>query len=126
MYTSYLYFIDYAYDKFPPEGFTEEVFNKYSMKACNKIDIYTQNRLKKLEEIPEKIQNLECECILVLKKYDDLVTNIGNVKSVSNDGYQVQYAEIDNEKSTNNKEQEIFNLVTEYAHDYCFRGVNRG
>lgn len=126
MYTSYLYFLDYAYDRQPPIGFTEKEFNKYSMKACNKIDIYTQNRLKNLEEIPEKIQNLECECILVLKKYDDLDTNIGNVKSVSNDGYQVQYSGIDTEKSSDNKEQEIFNLVTDYAREYCFRGVNRG
>ena len=61
MYTSYLYFIDYAYNKFPPEGFTEEVFNKYDVEILsvqkiknNRTDSYTFKLFSRCKDASSK------------------------------------------------------------------------
>ena len=57
--------------------------------ARKKLDLYTQNRLQKLTEIPEDIKTLMFLLVGKLKSHEERDT--GGISSVSNDGYAVSY-----------------------------------
>ena len=64
------------------------------------------------------------ELICILYNYNEANDKIGNVKSVSNDGYSVTYNDVNTEKSDDSHENKIYSLITEYARDYCWRGLD--
>lgn len=102
---------------------TETQFANLEYKARTKVDKYTQNRIISIETIPENIKRLMVEIINILYNYNQSNNQIGNVKSVSNDGYSVTYNDINTEKSDDTLENKIYSLITEYAKDYCWRGL---
>ena len=96
----------------------EMPFNLLEFEARRKIDIYTFNRVKDLDTIPQEVKLCEYNLINSIKGYYETSKNVGangNVKSENTDGYSISYitaSEIsDIVKSKNN---ELDNLIRTY------------
>lgn len=101
---------------------TYSAFLIYESRARKKLDLYTQNRLQKLAEIPEDIKTLVYLLIGEMTANEERGTD--GIASVSNDGYAVSY-----EKRTETEEASesaMLALIREYAAPWCFRGIDRG
>lgn len=69
-------------------------FNVLEFEARRKIDIYTFNRVKDLQEIPQEVKLCEYNLINSIKNYYETSNNVGangNVKSENTDGYSISY-----------------------------------
>lgn len=104
---------------------SEEQFKRYELKARVKLDYYTQNRLENLETIPEKIKYLMYELITIIYSEDENKKDKGIVQSVSNDGYSVTYENVNPNEENESLEVKLHSLITEYATEYCYRGVEK-
>lgn len=99
---------------------TSSAFLILESRARKKLDLYTQNRLQKLTEIPEDIKTLMFLLVGELKAHEERDT--GGISSISNDGYAVSY-----EKGTEAEdalESVMLSLIREYAAPWCFRGID--
>lgn len=98
-------------------------FERYELKARMKVDYYTQNRIRKLSEITHEIKVLMVELILLFIEYDQEKSEKGIIQSVSNDGYSVTYQNNNITEENELFEVKLHSLITDYATEYCFRGV---
>ena len=90
--------------------------------ARKKLDLYTQNRIAALDEIPDDIKML---MFLLISKLEALQErDTGGVASVSNDGYAVSYES--GKDAQDAAERAMLTLIREYAAPWCFRGLDRG
>lgn len=120
----YLTFNEFTQYNIQPFQLTEPQFESYECKARMKVDRYTQNRISNLETIPENIKILMVELICILYSSQEAFNQAGNVKSVSNDGYSVTYSDVNTDSVTSTEETKIYSLITDYAKDYCWRGLD--
>ena len=107
-----------SYEEYVSLGGTlEEVpFNELEFECRRIIDIRTQNRLKKVNEIPEEVKMLENKMIRELQTYYETISKAQNgIQSENTDGYSVTYisnVEIARLIEENNKDLE--ELVSTY------------
>ena len=93
-------------------------FNVLEFEARRKIDIYTFNRIKKLDAIPQEVKLCEYNLINSIKGYYDTSNNIninGNIKSENTDGYSISYitaSEISD--IVKSKENELNDIIKTY------------
>ena len=72
----------------------EMPFNLLEFEARRKIDIYTFNRVKDLDVIPQEVKLCEYKLINSIKGYIEASNSIsanGNVASENTDGYSISY-----------------------------------
>lgn len=72
----------------------EMPFNLLEFEARRKIDIYTFNRVKDLDVIPQEVKLCEYKMINSIKGYIEASNSIsanGNVASENTDGYSISY-----------------------------------
>jgi hypothetical protein len=82
------------YDELGGSPMEEMPFNLLEFEARRKIDIYTFNRVKDLQEIPQEVKLCEYNLINSIKNYYETSNNVGangNVKSENTDGYSISY-----------------------------------
>lgn len=99
---------------------TTQEFERYEMKARQKVDYYTQSRIEEVKEIPTKIKYLMLELIEMMNSYEKNSESSEGIKEISNDGYTVSYD--DKEQANNAIEFKAYSLIHEYAKEYCYRG----
>lgn len=121
MYLTYDEFLEYNVYDFELD---ENQFKNYEYKARMKVDRFTQNRISKLDTTPENIKRLMVELINILYTHQENLNQAGNIKTVSNDGYSVTYGDLDSESAVNIVENKIYSLITDYARDFCWRGID--
>ena len=96
----------------------EMPFNLLEFEARRKIDIYTFNRVKDLETIPQEVKLCEYNLINSIKNYYETSNNVGangNVKSENTDGYSISYitaSEISN--IVKSKSDELDDIIRTY------------
>ena len=106
------------YDELGGSPMEEMPFNLLEFEARRKIDIYTFNRVKDLETIPQEVKLCEYNLINSIKNYYETSNNVGangNVKSENTDGYSISYItanEISDIVKSKNKELE--NIIRTY------------
>jgi len=82
------------YDELGGSPMEEMPFNLLEFEARRKIDIYTFNRVKDLDTIPQEVKLCEYNLINSIKNYCETSNNVGangNVKSENTDGYSISY-----------------------------------
>ena len=96
-------YIDWEYYSSLYDTVSEEDFDKFNMKACAKLDVYTHMRARNFMAIYDadiattfqkqtytQIRNTVCELINIVSVQD--ATGMGSgIASVSNDGYSETY-----------------------------------
>ena len=88
-------------------------FNLSEFEARKKIDVLTQNRLKKAEDIPQEVKL--CEYNIISKVDEYLKNNISGISSESTDGYSVTYKDIKQVIEEKNTEIEDIILTELYG-----------
>lgn len=91
-------------------------FNVLEYEVRRKIDIRTQNRLKKLEEIPQEVKMCENKMINSIEKYTETTNSTnGNVASINTDGYSESYVTTAKIKEViNSKKVELEDIMRSY------------
>ena len=98
-------------------GTLEEVpFNELEFECRRIIDSRTQNRLKKVDKIPEEVKMLVNKMIKYLQGYYNSTNQVSNgVQSENIDGYSVTYiSSSDIQQMLTNKIDELEDLVSTY------------
>lgn len=106
------------YDELGGSPMEEMPFNLLEFEARRKIDIYTFNRVKDLETIPQEVKLCEYNLINSIKNYYETSNNVGangNIKSENTDGYSISYitaSEISN--IVKSKSDELDDIIRNY------------
>ena len=85
-----------TYEEYAEMGGTaaEAAFSRLEYMARKRIDRYTQNRVKAMEEVPEAVKRCMVELINAMNITDPTVTaSNAPLSGFSNDGYSESYAE---------------------------------
>lgn len=85
-----------TYDEYTQMGGTaaEAAFPRLEYMARKRIDRYTQNRVKAMQEVPEAVKRCSVELVNAMEKTDPTkMASDAPLSSFSNDGYSESYAE---------------------------------
>lgn len=85
-----------TYDEYTQMGGTaaEAAFPRLEYMARKRIDRYTQNRVKAMQEVPESVKRCAVELVTAMSKSDPTkIASEAALSSFSNDGYSESYAE---------------------------------
>lgn len=99
-------------------GVDAALYPPLEFSARKQIDYYTQNRVKKLEEVPEDVQMV----MFLLIGLEEQTTTGAVVQSESNAGVSVSYKVMDEQEKLNRAEQIIRQGL---PHDLLYLGVGR-
>lgn len=100
-----------TYDEYVQMGGTavEAAFPRLEYMARKRIDRYTQNRVKAVQEIPEAVKRCMVELANAMDKSDPTKTASEAVLSgFSNDGYSESYAE---PMTTETQENNLYGII---------------
>ena len=96
----------------------QKPFNLLEFEARRKIDIYTFNRVKDLETIPQEVKLCEYNLINSIKNYIEASNSIssnGNVASENTDGYSISYVTANQiSEVVNSKNAELYDTIRTY------------
>lgn len=92
-------YVDYEYytESYKGEKLKEDIFPRYAKWASALVDQMTFGRVKDLQEIPDCVK--EAVCCAVEKRFSYEEKADRDLKSESNDGYSVSYADAGDEGS---------------------------
>lgn len=101
-------------------------FNLLEYEARRQIDIYTFNRVKKLETIPQEVKICEYNLINSLSTFanaTDSIASGGNVKSENTDGYSISYISAGEISDVvKSKQKEIEDIIRTYLLEVIIDG----
>ena len=120
-----------TYEEYRALGGTLDLtpFNLLEFEARRRIDIRTQNRLKKSDSVPNEVKLCDMSLINMTKKYLDKENNESqekqNIASESTDGYSVTYNTITLDKIKeimDSKKAEVSDILETYLVGVIFNG----
>lgn len=113
-----------TYDEYRLLGGTLDImpFNLLEFNARKEIDTRTQNRLAKLENIPQEVKLCVFELIKSLNSYESYITQNKAVSSENIDGYSVSYGGA-NSSNVEAKNVEIDDVIFNYLIDVIVDGI---
>lgn len=88
---------EYYAESYKGEKLTEDIFPRYAKWASALVDQMTFGRLKDLPEIPDCVR--DAICCAAEKRFSFVAKADRDLKSESNDGYSVSYADAGEEGS---------------------------
>ena len=101
-------------------------FNLLEYEARRQIDIYTFNRVKKLDTIPQEVKICEYNLINSIEVFataTDSVASGGNVKSENTDGYSISYISASEISDVvKSKQKEIEDIIRTYLLEVIIDG----
>ena len=101
-------------------------FNLLEYEARRQIDIYTFNRVKKLDTIPQEVKICEYNLINSIEAFataTDSVASGGNVKSENTDGYSISYISASEISDVvKSKQKEIEDIIRTYLLEVIIDG----
>ena len=101
-------------------------FNLLEYEARRQIDIYTFNRVKKLDTIPQEVKICEYNLINSIETFataTDSVASSGNVKSENTDGYSISYISASEISDVvKSKQKEIEDIIRTYLLEVIIDG----
>lgn len=118
-----------TYEEYKALGGTLDLmpFNLLEFESRRKIDIRTQNRLKKVnsEDIPQEVKLCEYALINSINGYANAIniTELGNVANESTDGYSVAYLTPDRiSEVVKSKSDELNDTIKTYLLEVVYNG----
>lgn len=100
-----------TYEEYAQMGGTaaEAAFPRLDYMARKRIDRYTQNRVKAMQEVPESVKRCMVELVNSMEKNDPTKTaSEAALSGFSNDGYSESYAE---PMTAQTQENNLYNVI---------------